>query len=72
MAAEKDKEREAEQFLLDDSVDDVFEVNKSYGGAGGAGAGSNTSSSDIENVEGGLQGSPSNSFISQQWPKSYR
>lgn len=69
MAAEKDKEREAEQFLLDESVDDVFEVNKSYGGAG---AGSNTSSSDIENVEGGLQGSPSSSFISQQWPKSYR
>ena len=67
MTAEKDKEREAEQFLLDESVDDVFEVNKSYGGAG-----SNTSSSDIENVEGGLQGSPSSSFISQQWPKSYR
>lgn len=69
MAAEKDKEREAEQFLLDESVDDVFEVNKSYGGAG---ADSNISSSDIENVEGGLQGSPSSSFISQQWPKSYR
>ena len=67
MAAEKDKGREAEQFLLDESVDDVFEVNKSYGGAG-----SNISSSDIENVEGGLQGSPSSSFISQQWPKSYR
>jgi len=69
MAAEKDKGREAEQFLLDESVDDVFEVNKSYGGAG---AGSNISSSDIENVEEGLQGSPSSSFISQQWPKSYR
>lgn len=69
MAAEKDKGREAEQFLLDESVDDVFEVNKSYGGAG---AGSDNSSSDIENVEGGLQGSPSSSFISQQWPKSYR
>lgn len=69
MAAEKDKEREAEQFLLDESVDDVFEVNKSYGGAGAV---NNISSSDIENVEGGLQGSPSSSFISQQWPQSYR
>lgn len=68
MAAEKDKEREAEQFLLDESVDDVFELDKSYGVAGGG----NISSSDIENVEGGLQGSPSNSFISQQWPQSYR
>ncbi|XP_035545591.1 amino acid transporter AVT1A-like [Juglans regia] len=70
MAADKDKETEAEFFFLDENDDDHegIEVNKIYGG------GSGISSSDIENGEEGvhLQGSSSDAFASQQWPRSYR
>ncbi|KAG6690952.1 hypothetical protein I3843_10G039700 [Carya illinoinensis] len=70
MAADKDKETEAEFFFLDENDDDHegIEVNKIYGG------GSGSSSSGIENVEEGghLQGSSSDAFASQQWPRSYR
>lgn len=71
MAADKEKETEAE-FFLDENDDDHegIEVNKIYDG------GSGSSSSDIENVEeaGGdqLQSSSSDAFASQQWPRSYR
>lgn len=74
MAAERDKERETEQFFLDENGDDGIEVNKIFDGGGGGG-GSSISGSDIENVEGGGgddQGSPSDVFASQQWPRSYR
>ena len=73
MAAERDKERETEQFFLDENGDDGIEVNKIFDGGGGGG--SSISGSDIENVEGGGgddQGSPSDVFASQQWPRSYR
>ncbi|KAB1222194.1 Vacuolar amino acid transporter 1 [Morella rubra] len=70
-----DKEKEAEQFFFDENDEDGvdregIEVNKIYGGDAGGG----TSGSDIENGEEGghHQGSSSDAFASQQWPRSYR